>query len=163
MPGKPAVDSKGAQLILRAQNADELTRIRAFKAVCLKDNIVMRKELLEFVDLFLAQHHWPPGNPQHNIDEPAWSEEEQLGEDAAVEEGDDVRARDVPIDSKQQRKVDVTEGHWEDCEECKGVGTVPPFGFTCTHCNGFKRLWVVVALKRPDAVLRSQRHERALK
>jgi hypothetical protein len=163
MPGKPVVESKGAQILIRGQTPEELEQIRGFKTVCRKDNIVMRKELLGFVRQFNKAHHWPPGNPQHNIDEPAWSEEEQLGEEAAVEEDADVRAPDVPIDSKQQRKVDVTEGHWEICEECKGEGTVPPFGFTCTHCNGFKRLWIVVALKRPDAVLRSQRHERAVR
>jgi RecJ-like exonuclease len=64
---------------------------------------------------------------------------------------------------KQQRKVDVSEGHWEKCEECHGVGTVPPFGSTCTHCDGFKRIWVAVPPKPPHGVLKSRRSERAIR
>ena len=164
MPGKPALDSKGAQLILRGQTPDEIKRIQGFKYVCRKDKIVMRKELLQFVDQFLAQHHWPPGNPQRNIDEEKWSEtEQQVREDEVVESEDDLRTRDVPIDSKYRRKVDLSEGYWEKCEECKGVGTVPPFGSTCTHCNGFKRIWVAVPPKPPNAVLKRRGFERAVR
>jgi len=163
MPGKPAV-GKGRQIVLRGQTPSEIKRIQAFKTICRKDGIIMRKELFKMVDAFLVDHHWPPGNPQHNIDEEEWSEtEQQVGEDEVVESEDDLRSRDVPIDSRYRRKVDVSEGYWEQCEKCKGVGTVPPFGSTCTHCDGFKRIWVVVPPKPPNAVLKRRGFERAVR
>jgi len=56
--------SKTATIIVKANNEDEATRIRALKEICVRNNLEIRKVILAKIDRFLKEHHWPPGNSQ---------------------------------------------------------------------------------------------------
>ena len=64
MTRQPNPKSKTATLILRGNNEDEDTRIRALKEICVRNNLQIRKVLLDKINLFLREHNWPPGNSQ---------------------------------------------------------------------------------------------------
>ena len=42
--------------------------VRGFKEVCLRDGLEMNRELDRLLSQWLTMHHWPPGNPQTQID-----------------------------------------------------------------------------------------------
>jgi hypothetical protein len=42
-------------------------RIRGFKEVCARDGLEMNRELDLLITTWLTEHHWPPGNPQTQI------------------------------------------------------------------------------------------------
>lgn len=64
MTRHPDPKSKTTTVIVRANNEAEIQQIRAFKKLCVQDDLEIRKVILQKINDFLREHNWPPGNPQ---------------------------------------------------------------------------------------------------
>lgn len=64
MTRPPDPEAKTCHLIFQAKTEEEKVKMKAFKEICKRNGIEMRKELLKGIDGFLKEHHWPPGNSQ---------------------------------------------------------------------------------------------------
>lgn len=56
--------SKTATVIIKANTEDEDKQIRALKELCVRNNLEIRKVLMQKINDFLKEHNWPPGNSQ---------------------------------------------------------------------------------------------------
>ena len=64
MPRRPDPGTKDQQAYVRAKTEEERKKIQAVKEICARNNLEVRKVLMDGIDKFLKDHHWPPGNSQ---------------------------------------------------------------------------------------------------
>lgn len=61
------VSLRSPQMNYSAKTESEKHDLRGFKEVCNRDGLEMRLEIRKWIRTFLKKHHWPPGNPQHQL------------------------------------------------------------------------------------------------
>ena len=61
MPRPPDPKSKIPQIIIKAKNVEQEKKVRGAKEIVARNHDLT---MIDILDPFLKQHHWPPGNSQ---------------------------------------------------------------------------------------------------
>lgn len=123
--------SKLAQIIIRAKNPDEETKIRAMKEIIFRNpelTITTSKnkkgEGIKLIERFLAAHNWPPGNSQTLMSSFTQTRITQKCDFPSCEEYAIYEC--VPKSKYAKPKVFFCQGHYEEARDKGLLKSVKP-------------------------------------